>query len=64
VDSPTVSLMTVLILLNMTAKTACVRRVYDVVGAYLHADISNNQLMRIQKSIASIMVEKDPSLEK
>ena len=60
-ESPAASLNTVLILLSIAAKRQMCINVYDVTGAYLNADLKEPVYVKLNKSVASILVESNRS---
>ena len=55
IDSPTVSLATVNILLHMAAAGGWHKRVADVAGAYLNAELTEPEYMKIPRNIIDIL---------
>ena len=55
VDSPTASLVTIFILLHLTAKMGWHINVTDVAGAYLNADLKSPEFMRLSKDLVDMI---------
>jgi hypothetical protein len=55
VDSPTVSLAVVNMLIQMAAAGNWAKRVVDVAGAYLNADLKTPEYMRIPKNVVDLI---------
>ena len=60
VESPTVGLNTVLILLSIAAKLKLVKKVFDVSGAYLNANMEEPEFMRLSKEVSAAYVKAHP----
>ena len=58
VDSPTVSLAVVFILLQMAAAGNWAKRVIDVAGAYLNADLKEPEYMRIPANVVELIEQQ------
>jgi len=60
--SPTISLESVMVLLNMVVSDKLELEVFDVPGAYLNASLQPGRfhMMRISKAISKLLVEVDP----
>jgi hypothetical protein len=55
VDSPTVSMAVVNVLLHTAASGNWKKRVVDIAGAYLNANLSEPEFMRIPSNVASLI---------
>ena len=61
-ESPTVNLNTVLALLSISAKEGLCKKIFDVSGAYLNAELDEYEYMRLGKDVTNTLLEDDPSL--
>ena len=63
-SSPTINIAVVNMMVAMAAKQHLVMRAIDIKGAYLNATLPKVEVMRLNRDIADIMVQSDPSLVK
>ena len=63
-ESPTVNLNTVLAVLSIAAKRKLKKKIYDVSGAYLNADLKDSEFMRLGKDITSTLTRANPEYNK
>jgi hypothetical protein len=56
-SSPTVSFATVLMAIAVAAKRKMRKRLYDVAGAYLYADLEENKFMKLGKDIVKVVIQ-------
>ena len=59
IESPTVSMVSVLIVLAIVAKKNLLIATFDIEGAFLHAPIKDEVFVRLSKDIARILIEHD-----
>ena len=65
-ESPTVNLIIVFIVLALCAKRRMTTKIFDVTGAYLNALLHENEreYMRIGREVAEVMIRDNPDLAK
>jgi len=61
IESPTVSIQSVFIMLAILAKEDLEFATFDIKGAFLHADIEEEVYVRISKDVANILCEHLPA---
>ena len=64
IESPTISFNTLLAVLSVASKKGLCKRVYDISGAYLNADLENREFMRLGKDVTNTLLRHRPEYEK
>ena len=62
-SSPTINLTVVFIMLSLCSKLGLRKKVFDVTGAFLNAELESPEYMRLSRQITRIITEHDPGKE-
>ena len=60
---PTINLTVVFIMLSLCSKLGLRKKVFDVTGAFLNAELESPEYMRLSRQITRIITEHDPGKE-